>query len=189
MDENKLHIKNMVCPRCIMAVREQLEKHGIEASTVKLGTVMLRNPITDRQKNELGASLESIGFELLDGKQERIVEQVKNIIVNLVHNRNGKLSVNLSDHIADQMHLDYNYISSLFSEHEGSTIEKYFIAQKVERIKELLEYGEMTVAEIAAMLNYSSSAHLSAQFKKATGLTPSQYKASGAKDRKPLDDI
>ncbi|MDH6309298.1 AraC-like DNA-binding protein [Dysgonomonas sp. PFB1-18] len=189
MADKKLYIKNMVCNRCIMVVRSELEKLGIEPLSVELGEVTLSENLTPQQKEQLGGTLESLGFSLIDDKKARLIEQVKNLIIELVHYNNNNLKINLSDYISEKLHHDYNYISNLFSEVEGTTIEKYFIAQKIEKVKELLVYDELTLNEIAFNLNYSSVAHLSAQFKKVTGLTPSHFKQIKSNKRKPLDEV
>lgn len=189
MPEEKLYIKNMVCDRCVMAVDELLHRHGLTPVSVKLGEVILNERLSLTEKEKLAADLETLGFELIDDKRTRLIEQVRSAIIELVHENNGFLGTNLSDHIATRVHHDYGYISNLFSEVEGITIEKYFIAQKIERVKELIVYDEMTLGEIADLMNYSSAAHLSAQFKKATGLTPSYYRQIKDKKRKPLDKV
>ncbi|SBV92881.1 AraC family transcriptional regulator [uncultured Dysgonomonas sp.] len=184
-----LYIKNMVCNRCIMVVESELERLDIQPLSVRLGEVHLEKKLTTEQKNKLSGILESLGFSLIDDKKGRLIEQVKNLIIELVHYNNNNLKINLSDYISEKLHHDYNYISNLFSEVEGTTIEKYFIAQKIERVKELLVYDELTLNEIAFNLNYSSVAHLSAQFKKVTGLTPSHFKQIRTNKRKPLDEV
>lgn len=189
MDENKLYIKNMVCNRCISAVKLELERLHIAYVSVILGEVTLESPLSAVQSEALRSALLSDGFALIDDKRSRLIEQVKSLIIELVHYHSDKLKVNLSDYLSDKLHLDYHYISNLFSEVTGYTIEKYFIAQKVERIKELLVYDELSLGEIADALDYSSVAHLSAQFKKVTGLTPTYYKKIGAVKRRPLDDV
>ncbi len=189
MLEEKLYIKNMVCNRCIMVVKSELEKLGISPASIILGEVTLSGGLSTEQKDTLSKKLEDLGFALIDDKRARLIEQIKNAIIELVHYNNNDLKVNLSDYISDKLHHDYNYISNLFSEIEGSTIEKYFIAQKIERVKELLVYDELTLNEIAFKLNYSSVAHLSSQFKKVTGLTPSHFKQIKTNKRKPLDEV
>ncbi|MEA4982682.1 MAG: AraC family transcriptional regulator, partial [Paludibacter sp.] len=129
------------------------------------------------------------GFQLIDDKKSRIIEKVKNTIVDLVHLHDNNIQTNLSDVLSDALHLDYKYLSNIFSEVEGTTIEKYFIAQKIEKVKELLVYDELSLSEIALRLNYSSVAYLSNQFKKVTGLTPSHFKQVGENKRKPLDQV
>lgn len=189
MEEFKLYIKNMVCRRCMMAVERLLHDQGIEPLSVGLGVISLPRPLTPQERTTLDRSLREVGFELIDGRRERLIEQVKSLIIELIHNENNDLKVNLSDYLSSHLHHDYNYISSLFSEVEGITIEKYFIHQKIERVKELLVYDELSLGEIAALLNYSSVAHLSAQFKKVTGLTPSHFRTIGAGRRRPLDEV
>lgn len=189
MSETKLYIKNMVCNRCIMVVKAELEKAGITPVSVELGEVTLSHVPGKEEKETIEKILEAVGFSLIDDKRARLIEHVKTAIIELIRNKNGELNRNLSDYLGDLLHHDYNYISNLFSEVEGITIEKYFILQKIERVKELLVYDELTLNEIAFMLNYSSVAHLSAQFKKVTGLTPSHFKQYKNIKRKPLDKL
>ena len=185
----KLFIKNMVCDRCIMVVQNELEKLGLDAKNIKLGEVILSKEITSLEKENLSKTLEPLGFEVIDDKKGRIIEKIKNIIIDLVHHQDSDVKTNLSDVLSDKLHHDYNYLSNLFSEVEGTTIEKYFIAQKVEKVKELLVYDELSLSEIANRLNYSSVAYLSNQFKKVTGLTPSHFKQIKEDKRKPLDKV
>lgn len=189
MAEDKIFIKNMVCNRCIMVIEDELKKMGLEPISVSLGEVILPSQLSNEEKHMLRKTIEPLGFSLLDDKKGQLIEQIKNLIIDLIYNNNNDLRVNLSDYINRKTHYDYNYISNLFSEIEGITIEKYFIAQKTERVKELLAYNEHTLSEIADMLNYSSVAHLSAQFKKVTGLTPSHFKQIGENRRRPLDKL
>lgn len=189
VEENRIHIKNMVCPRCIMAVRQILDKLEIPYLSVELGEAWLKQPLKDQQKAALRSELESIGFELLEDQRQQLVEQIKRSIIELVHQENNELKINLSDFLAEQCHHDYSFLSKLFSEVCGITIEKYFIHQKIERVKELLAYNELSLSEIALLLNYSSTAHLSAQFKSVTGMTPTQFKQQESGMRKPLDQI
>ncbi|ATN07274.1 AraC family transcriptional regulator [Chryseobacterium indologenes] len=186
---NTLFIKNMVCDRCIMVVQNELEKLGLDAKNIKLGEVILSKEITSLEKENLSKTLEPLGFEVIDDKKGRIIEKIKNIIIDLVHHQDSDVKTNLSDVLSDKLHHDYNYLSNLFSEVEGTTIEKYFIAQKVEKVKELLVYDELSLSEIANRLNYSSVAYLSNQFKKVTGLTPSHFKQIKEDKRKPLDKV
>ncbi|WP_185247984.1 AraC family transcriptional regulator [Chryseobacterium bernardetii] len=186
---NTLFIKNMVCNRCIMVVQNELEKLGLGIKNIKLGEVTLTQEITPAKKNALVKTLEPLGFEIIDDKKGRIIEKIKNIIIDLVHHQDSDVKTNLSDVLSDKLHHDYNYLSNLFSEVEGTTIEKYFIAQKVEKVKELLVYDELSLSEIAFRLNYSSVAYLSNQFKKVTGLTPSHFKQIKEDKRKPLDKV
>jgi AraC-like DNA-binding protein/copper chaperone CopZ len=187
--ETKLYVRNMVCNRCIMAVRTELENLGYDPISVSLGEVVLDKPISPEEKNRIGVRLIKLGFSIIDNKKAQVIERIKNLIVELVHERSGKLQTNLSDFLSEQLDQDYNNLTTLFSEVEGTTIEKYFIAQKIARVKELLVYDELTLSEIAFQLNYSSVAHLSNQFKKVTGLTPSHFKRIGLEKRKPLDQV
>lgn len=184
-----IYIKNMVCNRCIMVVKNELNNLGLHPISISLGEVVLDQDIDDAQKRELQKRLETLGFELIDDKKSRLIEQIKTTIVQLIRQSDNNLKINLSEHLHEKLHHDYNYISNIFSEVEGTTIEKYFIAQKIERVKELLVYDELTLSQIADKLNYSSVAHLSSQFKKVTGLTPSHFKQIGANKRKPLDKV
>ena len=179
----------MVCDRCIMVVQNELEKLGLDAKNIKLGEVILSKEITSLEKENLSKTLEPLGFEVIDDKKGRIIEKIKNIIIDLVHHQDSDVKTNLSDVLSDKLHHDYNYLSNLFSEVEGTTIQKYFIAQKVEKVKELLVYDELSLSEIANRLNYSSVAYLSNQFKKVTGLTPSHFKQIKEDKRKPLDKV
>ena len=180
----------MVCNRCNMVVELELKKLNLTPLSVTLGEVSIEEDINDGQKQEISNVLLSLGFELIDDKRSRLIEQIKTSIVDLIHySGNSELKVNLSDFLSEKINHDYNYMSNIFSEVEGTTIEKYLIAQKVERVKELLVYDELTLSEIADQLNYSSVAHLSSQFKKTTGLTPSHFKQVGSEKRKPLDKV
>lgn len=186
---NTIYIKNMVCNRCIMVVTDLLQKLGIEARSVKLSEVELTEELSDARREELRMALEAVGFELIDNKRSRLIEQVKGTIIDLVQHGGEGLKMKLSDYLNEKIHYDYTYLSNLFSEVENTTIEQYFIAQKVERAKELLVYDELNLNEIADLLNYSSAAHLSAQFKKVTGLTPTHFKRIKEKKLKPLDEV
>lgn len=189
MDNKKLYIKNMVCNRCIMVVKDLLVRLDIPIQSIKLGEVTLDKGIDEKKKEQVSNELEAVGFYLIDDKKSRLIEQIKTLVIELVHYNSNNLKINLSDYISEKLHHDYNYISNLFSEVEGTTIEKYFITQKIERVKELLVYDELTLNEIADQLNYSSTAHLSAQFKKVTGFTPSYFKKIKENKRKPLDEV
>ena|SRR5690606_22096182 len=184
-----LFVKNMVCNRCILVVQNELDKLGIDVKNIKLGEVTLAKDLTIKEKDRLEEALVPLGFELIDDKKGRLIEKIKNIIIDLVHYQDNGTKTNLSDILSDKLNHDYNYLSNLFSEIEGTTIEKYFIAQKVEKVKELLVYDELSLSEIALRLNYSSVAYLSNQFKKVTGLTPSHFKQIRQEKRKPLDKV
>ena len=185
----KLHIRNMVCNRCKMVVQAELEKLGFNPLSVELGEVNLDKEITQEEKARIDDRLQQFGFALIDDKKSKLIEKIKTLIVDLVQQRNSELKTNLSDYLVGQLHQDYSYLTNLFSEVEGTTIEKYYIAQRIEKVKELLVYDEMTLSEIAYQLNYSSVAHLSNQFKKVTGLTPSHFKQIRIEKRKPLDEV
>ncbi len=184
-----LFIKNMVCNRCIMAVQNELDKLGLIAKQVTLGEVALENELNQELRVKLEGALTSLGFELVDDKKSRLIEKIKNVIIDLVHYQDNDTTTNLSELLSSSLHHDYSYLSNLFSEVEGTTIEKYFIAQKIEKVKELLVYDELSLSEIAFRLNYSSVAYLSNQFKKVTGLTPSHFKQIKVEKRKPLDRV
>ncbi|WP_185154999.1 AraC family transcriptional regulator [Dysgonomonas sp. HDW5B] len=185
----KYYIKNMVCNRCKMMVKSELEKLGLHPVSVSLGEVDLTEELQPADKVKLAVVLESLGFAMIDDKKSRVIGQIKTLIIELVHYNDNELRMNLSYLLSERLHLDYNYMSNLFSEIESTTIEKYFIAQKVERVKELLVYDELTLSEIAFKLNYSSVAYLSSQFKKITGLTPSHFKNIRTEKRKSLDEL
>ncbi|MBS1666482.1 helix-turn-helix domain-containing protein [Chitinophaga defluvii] len=184
-----LYIKNMVCNRCILVVQNELDKIGLDVKDIKLGEVMLGKEPTPEEKAILAKVLIPLGFEIIDDKKSRIIEKIKNVIIEVVHYQENDNKTTLSDVLSDKLHHDYNYLSNLFSEVEGTTIEKYFIAQKIEKVKELLVYDELSLSEIAYRLNYSSVAYLSNQFKKVTGLTPSHFKQIREDRRKPLDEV
>lgn len=184
-----LTIKNMVCNRCIMVIQNELDKLGVGVKNIKLGEVTLEKELTPEEREHLNKTLLSLGFEIIDDKKSRIIEKIKNLIINLVHHQDSETKINLSELLSNELHHDYNYLSNLFSEVEGTTIEKYFIAQKIEKVKELLVYDELSLSEIAFRLHYSSVAYLSNQFKKVTGLTPSHFKKIRKDKRTPLDEV
>ncbi len=185
-----LFIKNMVCNRCKTAVKSELDKLGLNASNIALGEVELsEKELSPQMSMLLAEALKANGFELIDDRKSRIVEKIKTVIVNLVHHSGEISRQKTSDIIAGELHYDYPYLSNLFSEIEGITIEQYIIQQKVERIKELIVYDELTLSAIADQMGYSSVAHLSAQFKKITGLPPSHFKNKGVNQRKGLDEV
>lgn len=189
-----LNIKNIVCGRCIRVVKEELTKLGLNVIDVSLGTAKLDKKPGAAMKVKIEKTLLNNGFELLDEKGAKIIEQIKNIIIDQIHyNGDKEQSEKYSDYISKKLHFDYNYLSNLFSSIEGITIEKFIILQKIEKVKELLVYDELSLGEIAFNLGYSSVQHLSTQFKSVTGVTPSQFKQNLAKSsavrRKPLDNI
>lgn len=185
----KLAIKNMVCSRCEMAVKLELEKMKLSFISIKLGEVNLSRELTDIEIQELSTNLEKLGFELLVDKISQTIEQIKNLIVELVHYKKDQLKVNLSTYLSESLNQDYSALSKLFSDKEGVTIEHYLIAQKIEKAKELLVYDELTLSEIAIALNYSNVAHLSNQFKKVTGSTPTHFKKIKENTRIQIDSL
>jgi len=179
----------MVCSRCKMVVETLLENIGLRPLSVNLGEVELHGDLSKKQVTQLSTSLKSVGFELIDDKKSQTIEKIKNTIVTLVHHTDQEIKTNLSAFITSQIHQDYNYLSNLFSEVEGTTIEKYFIAQRIEKVKELLVYDELSLSEIADQLGYSSVAYLSNQFKKVTGFTPSYFKSLKEYKRKNIEEL
>lgn len=179
----------MVCARCELIVKAELEKLGISLKSIELGEVETAESMTNNQKKLIATQLSQYGFEVISDRKSKTIEQIKNLIRDLVHSKNNELGINLSAFISQQLAVDYTSLSNLFSEVEGTTIEKYFILQKVERVKELLMYDELSLSEIAYLLNYSSVAYLSNQFKKITGLTPSHFKQLKNKKRKHIDEV
>ncbi len=190
MKDSIIHIKNMVCNRCIKVVKEEFEKLNLEINSIELGKVSVKKQLTDSNFSEIRNVLDENGFELIDDKKSKIIDKIKTIIIEIIHyNKNIEASVNSSEFIAKEIGYEYSYLSKLFSSVEGITIEKYIINQKIERAKELLVYNELTLNEIAFQLGYSSVQHLSNQFKKITGLSPSHFKKLKDNNRKPLDKI
>lgn len=185
----KLYIKNMVCGRCEMAVKSELEKMELPVISIKLGEIELSRELAQDETEKLANNLKGLGFELLEDEISKTIEQIKNLVIDLVHYRNEKIKVNLSTYLSEDLRQDYSALSKLFSEREGITIEHYFIAQKIEKAKELLVYGELTLSEIAIQLNYSNVAHLSNQFKKVTGFTPTHFKKLEENTRKQIDSL
>lgn len=179
----------MVSLRCKLLVKAELEKLGLHYKTVELGEVELSNNISSKTWNELNIALKRSGIELMQNQKSILIEKIKNIIVELVHYAEEPLDINLSAYISQKLHHDYTYLANLFSETQGITIEHFYIVHRVERIKELLIYDELNISEIAWKMNYSSVGHLSVQFKKITGLTPSFFKKIKDKKRRGLEDI
>lgn len=185
------YISNMVCDRCLRVVREQFVNAGILPVSITPGEVTVQEgPVPEEQKEQIKSALQENGFAMLEDTKEQLIEKVKNEIIKRIHHsKRLDLKLNWSDLLAEKMQLEYHYLSNLFSSHEGVTIEQYIIRQKVERVKELLFYDEQSLGQIAILLGYSSIQHISTQFKKVTGLTPSQFKKQTAIElsRKPLD--
>ena len=181
----------MVCPRCILAIEQVLDKLEIKPQSVRLGEVVLSNPMSVEQLKCFEEQISAIGFELLDDSRHRIIDRIKTLVIENIHySGNTNTRENFSSIIASDLHRDYSFLSNLFSEVEGRTIEHFIIQQKIEKVKELLVYDELTLNEIADKLGYSSVAYLSGQFKKVTGLTPTKFKQLGdSKTRKMLDSI
>jgi len=184
----KLYIKNMVCPRCVNAVTEIFKGIGSLPLKVQLGELLLPDPLTPKQLEDARKQLKELGFELLDDSLSQQIDKIKSIIIDRIHYAEDKKFI-FSEVLSKELHKEYSVISKLFSETEGITIEQYVIHQKIEKVKELLAYKEMNLNEISFKLGYSSVAHLSAQFKKTTGLTPTQFKAQGIHLRKFLNDV
>jgi AraC-like DNA-binding protein len=186
----KIHIKNMVCSRCVQVVQNILQQQGLPYQAVRLGEADLKTPLSEEEITKLKKALEQEGFQLLDDTRSQLIEKVKHIIIQLIHRQEEVvIPVKLSVLLEEKTAVDYTYLSSLFSETEGTTIEKYLIAQRVERAKELLTYDELSLGQIADQLGYSSTAHLSTQFKQITGMTPSRFKKIASDLRKPLDQL
>ena len=179
----------MVCSRCKLVVKSELEKLGLHPIAVELGEVELTENMSKNQKNVLIKQLQILGFELIDDKKHKVINKIKTLIIDLVQNKNNELNTNLSDYLSDNLHQDYNTLSHLFSEVEGKTIEKYFICQKIEKVKELIIYDELSLSEIAYRLNYSSVAYLSNQFKKVTGFSPTYFKQLKIRKRQTIENI
>ncbi|MEA5256657.1 AraC family transcriptional regulator [Arcicella aquatica] len=186
----KLYIKNMVCDRCKMVVNQILTQLNIEVEQIELGEVIIQQDLDEHTQTTLAQKLNDIGFELLDDKRKKIVEKIKNVVIEMIYQGDDSVDkITPSFLIAERVGRDYKYLSTLFSEIEGKTIEQYLIFQKIERVKELLVYDELTLSQIADQLHYSSVQHLSNQFKKVMGQTPSRFKEAQYHTRKALDEI
>ena len=185
----KLYIKYMVSSRCKMVVKEELKKLGLHFIVVDLGEVEIMETISTEEREQVKEALLNVGFELMDDKRAVLIERIKNAVVEMVHYSEEPMKVNFSDYLSEKLKHDYTYLANLFSEVQGTTIEQFVISHKIERIKELIIYGELNITEIAWKMNYSSVAHLSNQFKKMTGLTPSHFKQLKEKRRSPIEDI
>lgn len=182
-------IKNMVCPRCITSVERLLHDHNINTTAVRLGEVEFSNEPGKEQLDRFAEALGKMGFELLDDQKKQLIDRLKTLLLQEVQKGSIEEHFSLSKFLSGAIHKDYSNLSRLFSEVEGITLEQYFILQKIEKAKEWLTYGELTLSEIAWKLGYSSTQHLSSQFKKMTGMTPSQFKNLGSPLRKSLDDL
>lgn len=190
MATTELYIKNMVCPRCIKVVTGVLNAHHLQVTGVELGKATVKGTPEPQQLQEIAEALDKEGFALIDDKKQQLVAGIKSIVIEKVHHSElDEMKENFSSLLAGKLHKDYHYLSNLFSELEGTTIEQYIIQQKIERVKELLVYNELSLSEISYKMGYSSVAHLSAQFKKVTGLTPSKFKQLKAPERISIDKL
>lgn len=179
----------MVCDRCKMAVDRTLRDNGLHPLNVELGEVKVEEDVADDKRQVIRADLEKLGFELLDDKRQQTIDKIRGAIIRLVHYRDNNSQLNLSDYLSSELHQDYSALSKLFSEVEGKTIERYFIEQRIERVKELIKYDELSLTQIAMKMNYSSTAYLSSQFKSVTGMTPTQFKTLKQNTRRSIDKI
>jgi AraC-like DNA-binding protein len=179
----------MLSARCKMVVKEELKKIGLHFFVVDLGEVEIMEAISSEQREELKASLLESGLELMDDKRAMLIEKIKNVIIEMVYHTDEMIKTNFSNYLSEKLNHNYTYLANLFSEVQGTTIERFIISHKIERIKELIIYGELNFTEIAWKMNYSSVAHLSHQFKKMTGLTPSHFKQLKDKKRRPIEEI
>ena len=185
----KLYIKYMISNRCKLTVKEELKKLGLHFIVVDLGEVEIMENITPEQRELVKAALFNSGFELMDNKRAVLIEKIKNTVIEMVHHSDEIIKTNFSNYLSEKLNHDYTYLANLFSEVQGTTIEQFIIAHKIERIKELIIYGEQNITEIAWKMNYSSVAHLSNQFKKVTGLSPSHFKQLKDKRRSPIEEL
>lgn len=185
-----LYIKNMVCDRCKMAVEQMVKQAGLHPTAVELGSITVyEDHIINDKRQQLASSLKALGFELLEDQRQQLMHQVKTAIIDLVHYSTSRPQLTLSAFLAERFHVDYSRLSKLFSECTGMTIERYYMLQRVEKVKELLKYDELTLTQIAQQMNYSSVAYLSSQFKNVTGMTPSKFKSLNTNTRIALDKI
>jgi len=179
----------MVSNRCILAVKEELEKLGLHNVIVKLGEVETPEDLLDQTYSQFKIALKQLGFDLMVDKRIILAERIKTLVIEMIHYNEYSVKVNLSDYLSEKLEYDYTYLSNVFSEFQGGTIEHFLISNRIERIKELLMYGELTISEIAWKLNYSSVGHLSNQFKKFTGISPLQFKLLKDRTRIPIERI
>ncbi len=179
----------MVCIRCKMVVKAELTNLGIDYTSVDLGEAELKEKISEIKYEELRVALQKSGLELMNDKKSVLIQKIKTVIIELVHYSEEPLAVKFSEYLSEKLHHDYTYLANLFSEVQGTTIEKFLILNRIERVKELLVYNQLTLTEIAYQMHYSSVAHLSSQFKKVTGLTPSYFKKLSEKRRQMLENI
>jgi len=188
--ESTLHIKNMVCNRCIKVVKDEFEKLNLVIESIELGKVSISSQLNNSILSQIRDVLDKNGFELIDDKKSKLIDQIKTLVIEITHyEKEVPASINSSEFISKEIGYHYSYLSNLFSSVEGISIEKYIINQKIEKVKELLVYDELSLNEISYKLGYSSVQHLSNQFKKITGLTPSHFKKLKENKRKPLDEV
>lgn len=185
----KIYVKYMVSLRCKMVVKEELKKLGLHFIVVDLGEIEIMEDLSEHQRKELKTALLNSGLELMDDKRAVLIEKIINVIVEMIYYSDEMIKINYSDYIAEKLDYDYTYLSNLFSEVKGITIQQFIIMHKIEKVKELLLYDELNLTEISYRLQYSSVAHLSNQFKKITGLTPSQFKHLKIRHRTPIEEI
>lgn len=185
----KLYVKYMVSMRCKMAVKEELKRMGLHFMLVDLGEIEIMEDISMAQREELKMALLQSGLELMDNKKMTLIERVKNVIIEMVHYSDMLPKINYSDYISQKLNHDYTYLSNIFSEVKGITIQQFIIIHKIERAKELMLYDELNLTEISYRLDYSSAAHLSNQFKKITGFSPSHFKHLKEKRRQPIEEV
>lgn len=179
----------MVSNRCKMVVRTALKDLGVHFVMLELGEVEIMERLTGQQRDSLKDTLEDAGLELIDDKRSILIEKIKNAIIDMVHHSEEMVKVNISTYLGEKLNYDYTYLANIFSQVQGVSIEQFIILHKVEKIKELLMYGELNISEISYKMNYSSTAHLSTQFKKVTGLTPTHFKQLKEKRRNPIEQI
>jgi len=179
----------MVSTRCKIAVKEVFRNLGLVYSNVEFGEVEITEILTDEKLKDLKISLLNIGFELIEDRRAILIERIKNIVIDMVHHSDSQIKINFSDYLSERLKYDYTYMANVFSEEQGVSIEQFIISHKVERIKEYIIYDELNMTEIAFKMNYSSVAHLSGQFKKVTGLTPSYFKKLKMKRLEPIENI
>jgi AraC-like DNA-binding protein len=179
----------MVSERCKIVVKEELKKLGLHFIIVDMGVIDIMETLTVDQLMELGIALHKSGLELMDDKKAVLIEKIRNVIIEMVHYTDDTPKINFSDYLSQKLNYDYTYLANIFSEVQGTTIEKFIIAHKIEMVKELIIYDELSLSEIAWKMHYSSVAHLSNQFKKNTGLTPSHFKSLKDKRRKAIEDV
>jgi AraC family transcriptional regulator len=185
----KIHLKNMVCNCCVYLLKRELAIEGIELHAIRLGEISLTYYPAKYSWKKIEELLNGFGFEIIVEKEKVLVEQIKHAVIELVHNSTYNAMVRNSDYLVERFGMSYPYLSTLFSKHENTTLEKFTILHKIEKVKELIEYGELTLSEIAYMMGYSSVQYLSTQFKSVTGVSVTDYKANPFQSRKGIDRI